>query len=265
VTDHQKIVQEIIPAKLKEIEARENIRVIHCVESGSRAWGFASPDSDYDVRFIYVRPIEYYLRLDKTRDVIEWQLDDTLDINGWDLQKALRLLHSSNPTLFEWNNSPIVYKTTPEWAEISAIIGHFFQKKAGLYHYLSTAKKNYREYLKGDMVKPKKYFYVLRPILACRWILEKQTPPPMLFSELADACLDEDLVPAVSDLLRLKMETPEMGLGPRIDVINDYLDASIDEVDQLIQTLPGDERITWDELNHIFMDILGGGKIKWQI
>ena len=265
MTDHQKIVQEIIPAKLKEIEARENIRVIHCVESGSRAWGFASPDSDYEVRFIYVRPIEYYLRLDKTRDVIEWQLDDTLDINGWDLQKALRLLHSSNPTLFEWNNSPIVYKTTPEWAEISAIIGHFFQKKAGLYHYLSTAKKNYREYLKGDMVKPKKYFYVLRPILACRWILEKQTPPPMLFSELADACLDEDLVPAVSDLLRLKMETPEMGLGPRIDVINDYLDASIDEVDQLIQTLPGDERITWDELNHIFMDILGGGKIKWQI
>ena len=88
MTDHQKIVQEIIPAKLKEIEARENIRVIHCVESGSRAWGFASPDSDYDVRFIYVRPLEYYLRLDKPRDVIEWQLDETLDINGWDLQQA---------------------------------------------------------------------------------------------------------------------------------------------------------------------------------
>jgi len=257
MTDHQKIVQEIIPAKLKEIEARENIRVIHCVESGSRAWGFASPDSDYDVRFIYVRPIEYYLRLDKTRDVIEWQLDETLDINGWDLQKALRLLHSSNPTLFEWNNSPIVYKTTPEWAEISAIIGHFFQKKAGLYHYLSTAKKNYREYLKGDMVKLKKYFYVLRPILACRWILEKQTPPPMLFSALADACLDEALVPAVTDLLRLKMETPEIGLGPRIDIINDYLDASIEEVDRLIQAIPGDEKVTWDELNRLFLEAVG--------
>jgi len=257
MTDHQKIVQEIIPAKLKEIEARETIRVIHCVESGSRAWGFASPDSDYDVRFIYVRPIEYYLRLDKTRDVIEWQLDETLDINGWDLQKALRLLHSSNPTLFEWNNSPIVYKTTPEWAEISAIIGHFFQKKAGLYHYLSTAKKNYREYLKGDMVKLKKYFYVLRPILACRWILEKQTPPPMLFSALADACLDEALVPAVTDLLRLKMETPEIGLGPRIDIINDYLDASIEEVDRLIQAIPGDEKVTWDELNRLFLEAVG--------
>ena len=257
MTDHQKIEQEIIPAKLKEIEARENIRVIHCVESGSRAWGFASPDSDYDVRFIYVRPLEYYLRLDKTRDVIEWQLDETLDINGWDLQKTLRLLHSSNPTLFEWNNSPIVYKTTPEWAEISAIIGHFFQKKAGLYHYLSTAKKNYREYLKGDMVKLKKYFYVLRPILACRWILEKQTPPPMLFSALADVCLDEALVPAVTDLLRLKMETPEIGLGPRIDIINDYLDASIEEVDRLIQAIPGDEKVTWDELNRLFLEAVG--------
>lgn len=255
--DHERIVQEIIPAKLREIEERENVRVIHCVESGSRAWGFASPDSDYDVRFIYVRPIEYYLRLDKTRDVIEWQLDDTLDINGWDLQKALRLLHKSNPTLFEWNNSPIVYKTTPEWSEISAIIGHFFQKKAGLYHYLSTAKSNYREYLKGEEVKLKKYFYVLRPILACRWILEKQTPPPMLFSELADACLDEALMPAVSNLLRMKMETPEIGLGPRIDVINNYLDSMIEEVDHLIQTIPSDDKVTWEELNQLFLKTVG--------
>lgn len=254
--EHQKIMQEIIPAKLKEIEERENIRVIHCVESGSRAWGFASPDSDYDVRFIYVRPVEHYLRLDKTRDVIEWQLDDILDINGWDLQKALRLLHGSNPTLFEWNNSPIVYKTTSEWAKISSVIDSFFQKKAGLYHYLSTAKKNYREYLKGDIVKLKKYFYVLRPILACRWIFENQTPPPMLFSTLADTCLDKSMVPAVNELLRRKMETPEFGLGPRIDVINNYLEASIEEIDQLIQTIPSDERVSWDELNRLFLRTL---------
>lgn len=107
------------------------------------------------------------------------------------------------------------------------------------------------------MVKLKKYFYVLRPLLACRWILEKQTPPPMLFSELADACLDEALVPAVTDLLRLKKETPELGLGARIDVINDYLDASIEEVDQLIQAIPSEEKVTWDELNKVFLGILG--------
>ena len=257
MTEHEKIVGEIIPAKLREIEERENIRILHCIESGSRAWGFASPDSDYDVRFIYVRPAEFYLRLDKTRDVIEWQLDDTLDINGWDLQKALRLLHSSNPTLFEWNGSPIVYKTTPEWAEISAVIGAYFQKKAGLYHYLSIAKKNYREYLRGEEVRLKKYFYVLRPLLACRWILQKRTPPPMLFSVLAEECLDEKLVPAVNELLRKKMETPELGLGPRVDVINDYLDGSIEELEGLIRALPGDGRADWEELNGIFLKNLG--------
>ena len=257
MTDHEKIVQEIIPAKLQEIEVRENIRILHCIESGSRAWGFASPDSDYDVRFIYVRPVEYYLRLEKTRDVIEWQLDDTLDINGWDLQKALRLLHKSNPTLFEWNNSPIIYKTTPEWTKISTVIDHFFQQKAGLYHYLSTAHTNYREYLKGDTVRLKKYFYVLRPLLACRWILKNQTPPPMLFSELADACLDEALVPAVNNLLRLKMETPEISTGPRIDAINVYLEASIEEITQILKTISNDEQVSWEALNALFLEILG--------
>ena len=122
----KEIKEVIIPAKLAEIEKKENVRILYCVESGSRAWGFASPDSDFDVRFIYVRPKEYYLRLDRTRDVIEWQLDETLDINGWDLQKALILLHKSNPTMFEWNNSPIVYKTTPEWEAISNIINNYY-------------------------------------------------------------------------------------------------------------------------------------------
>ena len=242
---------------MREIETSENIRILYCAEAGSRAWGFASPDSDYDVRFIYLRPLEYYLRLDKTRDVIEWQLDETLDINGWDLQKALRLLHASNATLFEWNRSPIVYKTTPEWKKISAVIEHFFQEKAGIYHYLSMAKKNYREYLKDDRVRVKKYFYVLRPLLACRWILEKQTPPPMLFSELANAFLDGKVASAVNELLRLKMETSELGLAPRIEVINEYLDASIEEIDQRIQAIPSSKNAAWDELNTLFLKVIG--------
>ncbi len=132
-------MRDVIIEKLREIEQKEQVTILHAVESGSRAWGFASPDSDYDVRFIYVRPAEYYLKLEKTRDVIEWQLDERLDINGWDLQKALRLLHSSNPTLFEWNNSPIVYKTTEEWAEIRIEINNYFSARSGLYHYLNTA------------------------------------------------------------------------------------------------------------------------------
>ena len=190
-------MEKTIARKLKEIEEKESVRILHCIESGSRAWGFASPNSDYDVRFIYVRPKEFYLRLDPTRDVIEWQLDDTLDINGWDISKTLTLLHRSNPTLFEWNASPVVYKTTAEWQKISGIINRYFAAKPGLYHYLSTAKSNYREYLKGETVRLKRYFYVLRPLLACKWILAEGTPPPMLFRSLAEKYLDDSVKPDV--------------------------------------------------------------------
>ena len=256
MTDHRKITEMIIPAKLKEIEEKEHVRIIHCVESGSRAWGFASPDSDYDVRFIYVREKEHYLKLEKTRDVIEWQLDDTLDINGWDLQKALRLLHNSNPTLFEWCNSPIVYKTTDEWMKVSEIITQYFLIKTGLHHYFNTARTNFREYLRGDSVRLKKYFYVLRPILACRYILDKQMPPPVLFKTLADVYLDDAIKPAMDELIRKKMDTPEMGEGPRIQVINDYLDASLHDIENIIKALPRERKAPWDELNQLFIDMI---------
>lgn len=247
---------QIIQEKLAEIEHTENIHILHCIESGSRAWGFESPDSDYDVRFIYVRPREYYLRLDKTRDVIEWQLDEVLDINGWDIQKALRLLYKSNPTLFEWNLSPIVYRTTPEWKAVSDIINHYFLKKSGLYHYLSTAKSNYREYLKGEIVRLKKYFYVLRPLLACKWILAEGTPPPMLFSTLMDKFLDEELKPEVQNLLKLKMELPEAGMGRRMDKINAFIDSTMEDIGRKIDSLPPEEHRGWEELNRIFLSLL---------
>lgn len=252
-------MKQVIKEKLIEIERRERIKILHCVESGSRAWGFASPDSDYDVRFIYVRPTEYYLRLDKTRDVIEWQLDETLDINGWDLSKALMLLRRSNPTLFEWNSSPIVYKTTPEWQAISRIIDRYFTAKSGLYHYLSTAKSNYREYLKGETVRLKKYFYVLRPLLACRWILDRKSPPPMTFGKLEEAYLPQELSADVARLLKLKMNSSEMGESKRVDRINDYIDRSILEIEEAVKQLPAAPDAGWEELNEIFRHILKEG------
>lgn len=247
---------EIIKEKLEEIEASENVRILHCVESGSRAWGFASPDSDYDVRFIYVRPREYYLRLDKTTDVIEWQLDDTLDINGWDLQKALRLLHKSNPTLFEWSSSPIVYKTTNEWKEVASVIEKYFVVKSGLYHYLSIAKSNYREFLKGDVVRLKKYFYVLRPILACKWILSEGTPPPIPFKTLMDKHLDESIRSDVEALLKMKMEMPEIGKGKCFDKVNEYLDRTIREIETIVERLPDTDAQGWETLNDVFLKLI---------
>lgn len=178
------------------------------VESGSRAWGFASPDSDYDVRFIYVRPREDYLRLDPLRDVIELPINNMLDINGWDLQKTLRLLYKSNPTSFKWFSSPIVYKETEFADKFRNIMDDYFSSKCSLYHYISMAEDNYREYLKREMVRAKKYFYVLRPVLACLWIFDKGTALPMLFSERMEEELPRDLKDEVHRLLDLKMKSP---------------------------------------------------------
>lgn len=215
-------MKDLIIQKLKEIEQQEDIRILHAVESGSRAWGFPSPDSDYDVRFIYVHRPEFYLKLEKTRDVIELPINNMLDINGWDISKTLRLLHSSNPTLFEWMNSPVVYRET-EFADlIQPYLDRYFSCKSGLYHYLSMAEGNYREYLKGDIVKAKKYFYVLRPILACKWILHKGTRPPMLFRELMDSELDRTIE-------GLKVE---------------------------IAAFPAEHRADWDPLNQLFLETL---------
>ena len=249
-------MRERIIEELHKIEEIEGVKILMAIESGSRAWGFASPDSDYDVRFIYVRPKEFYLRLDKTRDVIEWQLDETLDINGWDVKKALQLLFKSNPTLFEWNSSPIVYKTTKEWEKVSSVINRYFVAKAGLYHYLSTAKSNYREYLKGETVRLKKYFYVLRPLLACKWMLAEGTPPPMLFKTLMDKYLDEDVKPDVLKLLDLKMNTPEITEGKRFDKVNAYIDKTIAEIEEIIKNSLDKHMQSWEELNQIFIDLL---------
>lgn len=249
-------MNSIIQQKLDKIEQREDVRIIHCIESGSRAWGFASPDSDYDVRFIYVRRPEFYLKLEKTRDVIEWQLDDTLDINGWDIQKALRLLYRSNPTLFEWNGSPIVYRTSEDWKMVSDVINEYFVMESGIYHYLSTAKGNYREYLKSDEVRLKKYFYVIRPILACRWILDRKCPPPMLFSRLVEAELDSELRPYVEELLDIKMNSPETAYGKRIDPLNEYIEHSIEDIQAGLEAVEDSREADIDRLNGIFLSIL---------
>lgn len=249
----KKLMENLIKEKLLEIEKQENVRILLAVESGSRAWGFASPDSDYDVRFIYVRKKEDYLKLETVRDVIELPIDEVLDINGWDLQKTLRLLYKSNPTLFEWFSSPIIYMETEFADKFRSIMTEYFSSKRSLYHYISMAEGNYREYLKRDMVRAKKYFYVLRPILACRWILEKGTPPPMLFSELMEAQLPKELCDDVNRLLELKMNSPEIKEIPRIDKINEYLNTSIEELKNVLKVMDEAKVPDWRELNELFL------------
>lgn len=246
-------MREKIQTQLRKIEEEERIKILLAVESGSRSWGFASPDSDYDVRFIYIRRIEDYLKLDAVRDVIELPIDDVWDINGWDLQKTLRLLYKSNPTLFEWFSSPIVYQETEFADRFRDLMIHYFSSKKTLYHYISMAEGNYREYLKGDLVRAKKYFYVLRPVLACQWILDRGTPPPMLFSELMKVELPAELIGAVNQLLELKMKSPEVKAIPRIPEINEYLDESIPSIKNIVRSLEDSHTPDWSELNQLFL------------
>ena len=246
-------VRDLILVKIKEIEEKEHVRVLHVVESGSRAWGFASPDSDYDVRFIYVRDRNFYLSLKDNKDFIDWELNEVLDINGWDLKKALQHFHKSNATLFEWSNSPVVYYTTDEWKQLyEGVASKYFACKASMYHYYGTANKNYYEYLTEDMVKYKKYLYVLRPILACKWIEEKKCPPPVLFHELFNSVLENDMKAAVEELLAKKVKMSESDKAPKIETINQYIEEKLAYYKELLETMPDDRNPDWEPLDEAF-------------
>lgn len=181
-----------------------------------------------------------------------------LDINGWDIRKALRLVHGSNPTLFEWSFSPIVYRDSPFAQQLRQLLARYFSSRSGLWHYLHMAEGNYQEYLRGDRVRAKKYFYVLRPILACRWILEYGTPPPMRFSVLAAHQLDERMKDTVYQLLTQKQCAPERNYIPRIDHLNAYLETSIAQVKQALTCLPPSQSGSWEELDQLFLSVLDG-------
>ncbi|MDU1174279.1 nucleotidyltransferase domain-containing protein [Peptostreptococcus anaerobius] len=246
---------DLIQNKIKEIEQEENVEVILAVESGSRAWGFESVDSDYDVRFIYIRKKEDYLKLNPPRDVIEWQLDEVLDINGWDLSKTLKLLYKSNPTVFEWLSSPIIYKKTKKAERLKELSFDYLDPKKLIYHYLHMATSNYREYLKKDRVRIKKYFYVLRPLLAANWIIKKKTQPPMMFIELVEEMLPESLVPIVDHLLELKSSLPEMGEVKRIDELNEYIVEQIDRIKEEVNMMENSVNY-WEPLNNLFIEMI---------
>lgn len=249
-------IREEIQSKLDEIEKKENVKILHCAESGSRAWGFASPDSDYDVRFIYVRRTEDYLRICPLRDVIEWQLDDTFDINGWDIIKALRLLLKSNPTFFEWKNSQVVYRTSDEWQNAGDIFDEYFNLRSGVNHYLNTAKNNYKVYLQGERVKLKKYFYVLRPVLAAKWILDKKTPPPVLFSKLAESELDSRISQEVEELLEMKKAASELGESGRIEKLHSYLEEEMASIENSLNKLARDIPADTERLDRLFLSFI---------
>jgi len=249
------IKKEILD-KLSAIEQKEEVRVLYAVESGSRAWGVESPDSDYDVRFVYVRCREDYLRLEEQKDVIEWQLDEVLDINGWDLKKTLVQFHKGNATLFEWANSPIVYKTTEEWKAVYENAKSYFSVKAALYHYYGTANSTFKQYLQEDQVKYKKYVYALRPLLACKFIEKEHAIPPVRFEDLLKQALPAELLAEIERMLEIKACSDEKDLHPKLPVIQAYIEKEIDRYGQLSKSMADDRNPDWTALDKVFLQIV---------
>lgn len=218
-----------VRAELREIEKRYDVRVLYACESGSRGWGFASPDSDYDVRFLYVHKPEWYLRVEAPRDVIEIPIDSELDLCGWEWRKALSLFKGANPTLLEWLDSPVVYEQqNPTMDALRSMVPDWFSPQKARWHYYSMARKNFRGYLQADEVRVKKYFYVLRPLLAVQWLEAGKGMPPVSFDQLVAGTVHDPLLLAeINQLLEIKQNVGEAKYGPRMPRIHAFIEQEL--------------------------------------
>ena len=251
-------MQDTIINKLSTIEKENNIKILYAIESGSRGWGFASKDSDYDVRFIYIHPPDWYLSIEDKKDFIEVPINDLLDINGWDIKKALQQYKKSNPTLLEWLSSPIVYTEDFSAAlRMRDLLPYYFSPVPTIYHYLHIARNKYEEIMSTEQVKIKRYFYILRPILACMWIEKNNTMPPMEFSKLMAAQqLDGILVNEINKLLEKKTSGLEIDIEPKSLIITDFLKSKINYYEQYLKTVRKEITSDYDLLNALFREIL---------
>jgi len=245
-------MKQTIQQKLFELEQTKNIKILYACESGSRAWGFASPDSDFDVRFIYARPINYYLGITESPDFIDLPINDILDIRGWDIRKALKLFLKSNISLFEWVQSPIIYREDSDFAtEIRSIMPEYFSLRASANHYSSLVFNTLCDDLQGSEVKLKRYFYAIRSILACLWIIERRTVPPMEFSKLWDLVNDKYFQDIIDGLLVQKQTADEKTLIKPVPLLQEWLQDTLTYCKERIPLLPSERRQP-DELNQLF-------------
>ncbi len=236
-------IRALIGEKLDAVEREHDVRLLFAIESGSRAWGFPSPDSDYDVRFVYLRRPEWYLSVQARRDVIELPIDGEFDINGWDLKKALHLLIKPNPVLLEWLRSPIVYRADGEaMVKLTDLALRTAHQRPSAYHYLHLCRSQYARFIAGkEAVKLKKYFYVLRPALALMWLRRHPARPlPMNIGELrAGLGLPGELSDFLDALLARKAKTRELGEGPRLPALDRLIEAEIAETESnLLELAP---------------------------
>lgn len=249
--DHTQIIQE----KLRKIEIDNDCQILLAVESGSRGWGFESLDSDYDVRFIYSKPVEWYLDVQEnlSDSIVEMQDNGLYDFAGWELRKTLRLLQKSNPTLFEKIQSPIIYVANDSFkTEFLSLAKESFKPISTIYHYLSMAKGNFSEYLDKDFVNLKKYLYVFRPVICMMYIEKYDQMPLMLFEDMRrQVDIPANISMQLDRLLELKRNSSEMDNLPQIAEVNAYLKEKIDYFESIANTFKKHSDVSIGDLNNI--------------
>lgn len=217
-------MQNLITDKIKELEKKHSIKILYACESGSRAWGFPSTDSDYDVRFIYAHRAEEYLSISLPDDTIDLPVNDLLDIGGWELRKSLQLFMKSNAPLYEWLQSPIVYHQEQHFASaLLELAEYYFSPRAAAHHYISMANNVWNAESGAETMGLKKYFYVLRPLLAARWIVDKQTCPPMELSGLRAEIKEKKWQDEIDRFLAVKKEVTEKEAIKRSAILDEWI------------------------------------------
>ncbi|MDR2038565.1 MAG: nucleotidyltransferase domain-containing protein [Bacteroidales bacterium] len=231
-------MQTIIINKLSDIQREYGIDILFACESGSRGWQFPSPDSDYDVRFIYSRPIEAYLSVAERDDQIGFPINDELDVYGWDIRKVLQLLRKSNTTPFEWLQSPIVYMRQQGFRdELWELCQQYFDRRSNIHHYLGIARGALETVVNNDEIKIKKLFYVLRPLLAAKWCLEKNAIAPMSIKPLM-TLMPDGLQQLMLELIDRKSTAPEGYIIKIKPELQQYIDHEFDICTQASSEMP---------------------------
>lgn len=247
----------LVVSRLREVEERENVRILLASESGSRAWGFPSTDSDYDVRFVYIRRKRDYLAISESRDTLDYPINESLDLNGWDVRKVLRHIGKSNPVMFEWLSSPVKYVSDGVFIDDAvAVSTRYYSRRASLHHYMGICKNSYEAIVDGKAVKYKKIFYVVRPLLASLWIVRKDSIPPMDLAALMEGVKPEKEIIDTLDLLRAEKETSdESGTVSLSPSLLGWIDRMKSECESYADAFPKTDNRN-DELTDVFIRLL---------
>jgi len=253
------LTKQAIQAHIHTLEQTQAIQVLMAVESGSRAWGCPSIDSDYDVRVIYVRPRNWYLSIDQKKEEISYFEGKWLDVSGWDIKKTLQLLRKSNATPFEWLQSPIVYAVNNNFkAKFEDLMHTFFEPQAMLGHYRGLAKNSYYSGKKDNTMKLKKLFYVIRPLLAAKWIITKQSIPPMDLPSLLPIITTPHIRQHLIALLEHKTMVDESYIHTLEPMLQNFIETELALINIVIPKRHK-TRPSTDLLDQFFRDILNNG------